>query len=788
MSKLRATVGFCALVLFLAMTPYAYAQGSERVVKATGYLSVDGVKPNSKFKIGVKVEIAEGYHVNANIPTLDYLKPTGVRFEPSAGIRISQVEYPTAMAVQLEFAPETTLAVFENVSVISAEAVADENVKPGSGDLIAVLDVQACSSTACLAPSEIRVAIPLKFVASNAKTSEINADVFTLNALAGSMHSGQTAYTSNPSSLVEYKGDSSRSDPFASAVAGGTFSMLGIIFVSGLLLNLTPCVYPIIPITIGFFVNQSAGDKSRSSLGRAAAMASMYVLGMAVTYSLLGVIAAKSGGLFGAALQKPVVLIGLAILMVALSLSMFGVYEFRLPDSVNRLATKSTQNTSGMLGALIMGLTMGVVAAPCIGPFVLGLLVHVGTRGDAVYGFLLFFVLALGLGFPYLLLGTFSSALRALPRSGFWMVTIRKVFGVVLIGMALYFLSPLFADKARYVYIAFFAAAAVYFLVWEAGRTKPVQFGWGLRVLGLAAAVTAVVLALPRESAGEIAWQPFSEAALEMARKQGKGVIIDSSASWCMSCKELDEKTFSDNRIRSEAERFVPLKLDLTQVDSNSDGGRARERFKILGLPTIIFLDPTGREIPELRLEGFEKPDAFLNRMKKVGSRASAEGVPVATASSSGASTGSSAVDAAPEPEAAPPVVFSLLDGKKLDLTSLRGRVVLVDFWATWCLPCISEIPQFNQLKKDYGDKGIEIVAVSLDPEGAAKVTPFLKEHPMGYTQAIGDSEITRLFGVEESKLPVAILLDKRGRVRFRHVGITKKETFESEIQALLGE
>src|SRR5262249_23468620 len=388
----------------------------------------------------------------------------------------------------------------------------DENVKPGSGDLIAVLDVQACSSTACLAPSEIRVAIPLKFVASNAKTSEINADVFTLNALAGSMHSGQTAYTSNPSSLVEYKGHSSRSDPFASAVAGGTFSMLGIIFVSGLLLNLTPCVYPIIPITIGFFVNQSAGDKSRSSLGRAAAMASMYVLGMAVTYSLLGVIAAKSGGLFGAALHKPVVLIGLAILMVALSLSMFGVYEFRLPDSVNRLATKSTQNTSGMLGALIMGLTMGVVAAPCIGPFVLGLLVHVGTRGDAVYGFLLFFVLALGLGFPYLLLGTFSSALRALPRSGFWMLTIRKVFGLVLIGMAFSFLRPLFADKARYVYIAFFAAAAVYFLVWEAGRTKPVQFGWGLRVLGLAAAVTAVVLALPRESAGEIAWQPFSEA------------------------------------------------------------------------------------------------------------------------------------------------------------------------------------------------------------------------------------------------------------------------------------
>src|SRR5262249_5301523 len=162
----------------------------------------------------------------------------------------------------------------------------------------------------------------------------------------------------------------------------------GIIFISGLLLNLTPCVYPIIPITIGFFVNQGSGSKGGAGLKRAAAMSAMYVLGMALTYSLLGVIAAKSGGLFGAALQKQAVLIGLALVMLALSLSMFGVYEFRMPDSVNRLATKSTQSTSGMLGALVMGLTMGVVAAPCIGPFVLGLLVEVGRRGDVVYGFL----------------------------------------------------------------------------------------------------------------------------------------------------------------------------------------------------------------------------------------------------------------------------------------------------------------------------------------------------------------------------------------------------------------
>ena len=163
---------------------------------------------------------------------------------------------------------------------------------------------------------------------------------------------------------------------------------------------------------------------------------------------------------------------------------MFGVYEFKLPEALNRMATSSTQSTSGSVGAFVMGLTMGIVAAPCIGPFVLALLVHVGTKGSAVYGFMLFFVLALGLGLPYLVLGTFSGGLKTLPRSGMWMVTVRKVFGVVLIGMALYFLMPLMGAATNYVFVAFFALAALYLLLWEAGRTKPKQFAWVLRAIG----------------------------------------------------------------------------------------------------------------------------------------------------------------------------------------------------------------------------------------------------------------------------------------------------------------
>src|SRR4030095_16789076 len=437
--------------------------------------------------------------------------------------------------------------------------------------------------------------------------------------------------------------------------------------------------------------------------------------GMALTYSLLGVIAAKSGGLFGAALQNPIVLIVLAGTMVALSLSMFGVYEFKLPESLNRMATSSTQSTSGMLGAFVMGLTMGIVAAPCIGPFVLALLVHVGTKGSAVYGFMLFFVLALGLGLPYLVLGTFSGALKTLPRSGLWMVTVRKVFGLVLIGMALYFLMPLMGAATNYIFVAFFAASAFYLVFWEAGRTKPVQFAWVLRAIGIAAVVVAVVMALPKKIEAEIQWLPYSEQALSDAKREGKGVIIDTFADWCIPCKELDQATFTNAAVKKEVERFVTLKLDLTRSEAGSEAAKAKARFGIRGVPTVIFLDHQGKERADLRLEGFEKPKLFLhNRLKNLPSPVADASLAMAkNASDSKAPVADAATGAGGE--VAPAISLKTLNGEALAPESLRGKVAVVDFWATWCVPCLSEIPMFNQLKKDYQSKGVEVIAISLD-------------------------------------------------------------------------
>ncbi len=779
----RSIIAAAAPILVILLLPVlTLAQGSERVVKAKGYVSVDAVHPGDMFKVAVALEVSEGYHINAHHPSLEFLIPTSVKLEPPQGISFADETYPAPKHRKFEFSPDAELAVHDGTLFVTAQAQADKTIPQGASIIRALVTIQACNDSQCLAPADLTIEIPINVVAVKQAIKAANAEIFA--KAAAQPDSSSVAESS--AGLVEYQGGSKNSvaDQLAT---GGIVSILLGVFVAGLLLNTTPCVYPIIPITIGFFVNQSAAQEGKPKISRTFFMASMYVLGMALTYSLLGVIAAKSGGLFGAALQNPIVLIVLAGIMVALSLSMFGVYEFKLPDAVNRMATSSTQSTSGMLGAFVMGLTMGIVAAPCIGPFVLGLLVHVGTKGSAAYGFLLFFVLALGLGLPYLVLGTFSGALKTLPRSGLWMVAVRKVFGLVLIGMALYFLMPLMGAATNYVFISFFAASALYLLFWEAGRTKPKQFGWVLRAIGIGAAAIAIVMVLPKKIEAEIPWQPYTEQSLAEARNAGRGVIIDTFADWCIPCKELDQATFTNAEVKREAERFVTLKLDLTRSDAGSEAARAKERFGIRGVPTVIFIDHEGKERTELRLEGFEKPSVFLGRMKRVEPPAGAGGPALAKNTADTKAPVTDATSGAPA-EPAPELSLNLLNGGTLKFESLRGRVALVDFWATWCVPCLSEIPMFNQLKKDYQARGLEVIAISLDEEGAAKVKPFVKAHPMDYTQVIGDQSTAPAFKVDDSTLPVTILIDKQGRIRFRHIGITKRDVFETEIKQLLDE
>ncbi|HMA76883.1 MAG TPA: protein-disulfide reductase DsbD [Candidatus Krumholzibacteriaceae bacterium] len=629
--SLKRNILASVIILLILMPVSTPAQDlfttPESLVEAEGHLSRDAFHPGSTGYLAIKVIIKDGWHINSYSPPDKYLIPTTVKVVMPDGIKAVKTLYPEAEKKSLEIS-DTPLPLYEGEVIFGIIFKIAGDIKPDEYKALATIEYQGCNNMTCLQPAESRAEIKLKVAPRGEQTGEINKAIFkappfaradigqeniTTDSISGYGASGGTREGKDETASREEESKES----FGKMVESrGILLTLLIIFLGGLALNLTPCIYPLIPITISFFGGQ-AGGKVSKKLG----LSLLYVLGISITYSVLGMLAATTGSILGSALQNPWVISFISLVLVSLALSMFGLWEIRMPVF---LMKRTGEAKKGSYGALLMGLTVGIVAAPCIGPFVLGLLTYVGRIGNPLLGFIMFFTLAWGMGVPFIILGTASGSISRLPRSGEWLDWVKQIFGFILIIMAFYFARHILGRTITYTGYAITALSAGIFLGWiiktdGGGKTfniirKTVALVWLVLAVFMIIKPGGAIFEADRES--KIEWIEYTSAELEKAKRSGKPIMIDFSADWCIPCHELDDKTFSDPLVENLAEKMVTIRVDLTKSDPRSE--KIKKEFKIKGVPTILFFNSEGEQITGLRVTGFIEPEELAGRIRQL--------------------------------------------------------------------------------------------------------------------------------------------------------------------------
>ena len=592
-----------SIIIFLIMGLHSFAQNQD-VVKISAVEKSLKVIQGENVVVTLSIVVNPTWHINSNKPNDDFLIPSEIAAK-SNGIKLIGVKYPKAHELKLSFSEEL-VSVYEATSYAKLTFKASPDAPTGKQKILVTLDYQACNDVSCMPPNSTTTEFEIEVLESDQLT---NKDSLKSQSNLVSNNDSVTNFdqvVSNTNSEIAKTEKSDEGTIASTLESSGLFLSLIFVFLAGLALNLTPCVYPLIPITIGYFGGQSEGKTSRLVM-----LGLLYMLGMAITYSVVGVVTALSGAVFGSLLQNPIVIIIIALLFVVLALSQFGVYEFKMPDA---LVMKAGGAKGGAFGAFFMGLTMGIVAAPCIGPFVLGLVTYVAAKGDPLYGFLMFFVLALGLGFPYLLLAIFSGKIKSLPRAGLWMEGVKHIFGFLLIGMAFYFLDPILPKAIQgYALPIFGIIAAVILLFVDKTANDAKGFRIFKTIFSVFVLAISIYALIPSEKL-EPEWKIFSMENYDASIKNNERMVIDFYADWCIPCKELDALTFSDKRVLKEFDRFTAYKVDMTI--NNETNEQLRKRFNVIGMPTVLIIDSKGSEVK--RLTGFVNADEFLSLVEKV--------------------------------------------------------------------------------------------------------------------------------------------------------------------------
>ena len=408
---------------------------------------------------------------------------------------------------------------------------------------------------------------------------------------------------------------------------GSLLLVLATFFGFGLLLSLTPCVFPMIPILSSIIVGASKNEDMTATKGFFLSL--VYVLSMSVAYTIAGIIAGVFGANLQAALQNPYVLVVFALVFIALAFSMFGYFEIRLPQSIQNKVNKTTdgKEKQGFVGIAIMGFLSALIVGPCVAPPLAGALVYIGQTGDALLGGMALFVMSLGMGMPLLLIGL--GAGKFMPKPGGWMEGITRIFGIVMLGVAIWLLDRVLnASVIMCLWALLLLGSAIYLRIYTNIITQlisSVLFILGVVLLvGFISGATNPLNPLEKFTSSknvvnknELVFQKVKNInELELAIKNSsKPVLLDFWASWCVSCKELDNITFKDEEVIKKLQGFTLLKADVTE--NNDEDKALQKRFGIVGPPALIFWDDKKQEIQSAKIVGYKNPKEFLEIINK---------------------------------------------------------------------------------------------------------------------------------------------------------------------------
>ena len=633
---MRRAVLLAATILVMtgAMAVPAAQPGDEPWLKAAVHLDRDALARGQTFRAAVVLDLDAGYHVNANPPSLDFQIATKVVPAPRDGIAWGEVRYPEGQVFEADWAGDETVRVYSGRTILVVPGTVAGDADLGPAALRFTLTYQGCDDTTCYPPGERTLKVETEIVAADAEPAPANTHVFEA-ADARSGHPPSAAASSQASKAPEVR--------FEDEVDVGGWFRKGLwfalipLFLGGLGLNLTPCVFPLIPITMNFFAAQGE-SRPRKVLP----LAVVYMLGLALTFTVVGVLAALAGQSLGLVLQTPWGVLGVVAVLAVMMASAFGAFDIQLPAGVmGKLGGRK-----GLLGAGFMGMVMGAIATPCVGPFLIGLITAVATFGtehsvaEAVpVGAGAFFVVGLGLGLPYVFLGTFTGLINRFPRGGPWLVWTKRLLALVLGGLILYFLRPYIAPAMFWpMVLALFVFAAVYTGLLEGLSRRPFsKTFWTVRIVVavalLAGGIAFYATSAPEapaatpetggarasaEQTGRVAWTEWHPAALAEAREASRGVLLYFGAEWCGECRTWKAKIFSDPDVARASEALTRVYVDLTEKPIGEKAAFV-DAYDGRNPPSVIILNARGKLVKAWR--GPPEVDTFVGALEQANNK-----------------------------------------------------------------------------------------------------------------------------------------------------------------------